>query len=86
MDKALPDRRVVSAAGSRQDPVYTKQKREVATKPFSHSRSLKNVLYDRLGPRILSCPGFTSPTSQTVFRGPLSSPAGVSCPSPPMMK
>jgi hypothetical protein len=36
----------------RQDPVYTKQKREVATKPLSHRRSLKNVFDDRLGSRV----------------------------------
>src|SRR5277367_3664147 len=34
---------------SRQDPVYTKQKREVAAKPFSYCRPLKNVFDDGLG-------------------------------------
>src|ERR1035437_4947751 len=36
----------------RQDPVCTKHKREVTTKPFSHRRPLKNVFNDRLGSHV----------------------------------
>ena len=42
---------------SRQDPVYTNQKREVATKPFSHRRPLQNVFNDRLSSRIAASSG-----------------------------
>src|SRR5689334_2281555 len=41
----------------RQDPVHTKQKREVATKPFSHRRPLKNVFNDGLGSRVPAASG-----------------------------
>ena len=55
MDKASPGRMVVSAAQRESlatTRCSTKDKREVATKPFSHRRPLKNVFNDSLGSHV----------------------------------
>src|SRR5580704_15133230 len=49
--------RLWHSEGPRQDTVYTKQKREVTTKPFSHRRSFQDVFNDCLKSRVPVAPG-----------------------------